>query len=270
MARLETPMNRPLKAAALAALCVALTGARPGDSVTINYGALDRLPPRSSALGVAVPKLIPPGLLGSVRAALPSRPDTLSNLPSSTGATPPAAFETHEALYNATDAADGEASIATVFARSYVELSTPAGVSAATPQPARPAPASSAPIVVANAATDAEPVFVSWTRARTIGEVYFRTNGDSVNDIDRKSFGDLDQIARRIGSSQTRVLLRAFGGPAGDNSHEAHRVALRRGLAVRKYLMARGVPSICIDVNAMGGATDGGPLDRVDVMDGAT
>jgi len=265
-------MTSPLKAAALAVLCLALTGARSGENVIVNYGALDRLPPKQSAAGVAVPKLVPPSLLGRARTAMPSRPDALANSLSSEGATPPAAFETHEALYNPTDTGVGDQAITKVFARSYVELTTPAGVSAATPAPqSSVAPANPpASIEVASAATDSEPVFVSWTRARTIGEVFFRTNGDGVNDIDRKSFAQLDQLARRIGNSQTRVLLRAFGGNAGDNSHEAHRVALRRGLAVRKYLMARGVPSICIDVNAMGGATDGGPLDRVDVMDGAS
>jgi outer membrane protein OmpA-like peptidoglycan-associated protein len=257
-------LNRPL-ALLVAAFGFAASGATADESVIVNYQALDRLPPKSSARGVAVPKLTPPGLIGRKRPYHPYRSDPLSNAPAGPGATPPAAFETHETLYNGIDAAS-EMQIANVFGRSVVYLRTPSGISAATKSPS-PAPGT---IEVANAGADSEPVFVSWNRARTIGEVYFQADGDDTGDIERSSISALNELASRIGHSQTRVLLRAFGGAAGDSSHEAHKVALRRGLAVRKYLMARGVPSMFIDVTAMGGATDGGPPDRVDVLAGAS
>ncbi len=268
-----TRFSVPILAVAVSALAF---GARADSSVTVNYDALKHLPPKESAAGVAVPKLVPPSLVGRSRVITPARPDPLANPAAATGTTPPAAFETHEALYNSTDTSASDASIQQVFARSSVVLATPTGVSATTaPQqtarqvPARATATASRPIEVANA--QSEPVAdVSWDRARPIGEILFHANGQTLRDIDRGSLAELDQLAQRIGPSQTRVLLRAFGGTAGDDSHQAHLVALMRGLAVRKYLIARGVPSICIDVNAMGGAKDGGPLDRVDVMAGAT
>jgi outer membrane protein OmpA-like peptidoglycan-associated protein len=259
-------MNRPRPLAFLIiAVSLAASVARADESVTVNYHALDRLPPKSSASGVAVPRLIPPGLISHRRSVRPYRTDALANAPSGLEATPPDT-RTLETLSNPAEIAASEQEIAQVFGRSFVVLKTSSGISAATPDP-RLGPSS---IDLANAAADSAPVFVSWTQARTIGEVYFQTNGVELSDIEGGSIDALDELASRIGASQTRVLLRAFGGEAGDSSHEAHRAALRRGLAVRKYLMARGVPSICIDVTAMGGATDGGSPDRVDVLAGAS
>lgn len=256
--------NRPLVLLSVA-LGLAAFGASAEDSVIVNYEALDRLPPKSSARGIAVPKLTPPGLIGRKRPYRPYSADPLSNPPAGPEATPPAAFMTHEALYNGFEWSAAEAQIQNAFGRSVVYL-TPSGISAATSAP-RPEPGS---IEVANAGADSEPVFVSWNRARTIGEVYFAADGDDTAHIEKSSIAALNELASRIGQSQTRILLRAFGGARGDQSHEAHKLALRRGLAVRKYLMARGVPSMFIDVTAMGGATDGGPADRVDVLAGAS
>jgi outer membrane protein OmpA-like peptidoglycan-associated protein len=63
-----------------------------------------------------------------------------------------------------------------------------------------------------------------------------------------------------------RLLLQAFAGMPGDKSSEARRLSLKRALAVRQLLIDSGVPSDRIDVRAMGGITDGGQPDRVDVM----
>jgi outer membrane protein OmpA-like peptidoglycan-associated protein len=260
-------MNRPRPLAFLIiAISLAAGAARADESVTVNYHALDRLPPKRAASGVAVPRLIPPGLISHRRQMRPYRSDALANAPSGLEATPPDTAKPDETLSNPAEIGGGEHGLAQGFGRSFVRPKTSSGISAATPNP-RLGPSS---IDLANAAADSEPVFVSWTQARTIGEVYFQTNGVELSDIEGGSIDALNELASRIGASQTRVLLRAFGGEAGDQSREAHRAALRRGLAVRKYLMARGVPSICIDVTAMGGATDGGSPDRVDVLAGAS
>lgn len=63
-----------------------------------------------------------------------------------------------------------------------------------------------------------------------------------------------------------RLLLQAFAGAPGDKSSEARRLSLKRALAVRQLLIDSGVPSDRIDVRAMGGTTDAGKPDRVDVM----
>jgi outer membrane protein OmpA-like peptidoglycan-associated protein len=64
----------------------------------------------------------------------------------------------------------------------------------------------------------------------------------------------------------TRVQLEAYGGAPGDKSSDARRLSLKRALAVRQLLIDDGVPSGRIDVRAMGGIDDKGPVDRVDVF----
>jgi outer membrane protein OmpA-like peptidoglycan-associated protein len=63
-----------------------------------------------------------------------------------------------------------------------------------------------------------------------------------------------------------RVQLEAYGGSPGDKSSDARRLSLKRALAVRQLLIDDGVPSSRIDVRAMGGVDDKGPVDRVDVF----
>jgi hypothetical protein len=61
-----------------------------------------------------------------------------------------------------------------------------------------------------------------------------------------------------------KIELQAYGGPRNDKSSDAHRLALKRAIAIRNILIEAGVPSTKIDVKALGGA-NAGPLDRVDV-----
>lgn len=63
----------------------------------------------------------------------------------------------------------------------------------------------------------------------------------------------------------TQIELEAFGGPPGDKSSDARRTSLRRALAVRQLLIDDGVPSNRIVTRAMGGITDKGEPDRVDI-----
>ena len=62
------------------------------------------------------------------------------------------------------------------------------------------------------------------------------------------------------------MQLEAYGGSPGDKSSDARRLSLKRALAVRQLLIDDGVPSGRIDVRAMGGVDDKGPVDRVDVF----
>jgi outer membrane protein OmpA-like peptidoglycan-associated protein len=73
-------------------------------------------------------------------------------------------------------------------------------------------------------------------------------------------------ITGALRAKSGRLLLQAFAGTPGDKSSEARRLSLKRALAVRQLLIDSGVPSDKIDVRAMGGITDGGKPDRVDVM----
>lgn len=66
--------------------------------------------------------------------------------------------------------------------------------------------------------------------------------------------------------SASRIELQAYGGPKGDKGSDARRLSLKRALAIRQVLIDDGVSADRIDVRAMGGADDTGPLDRVDVF----
>ena len=68
-----------------------------------------------------------------------------------------------------------------------------------------------------------------------------------------------------MSSPNARVELQAFGGARGDKSSDARRLCLKRALSIRQVLIDDGVSPDRINVEAMGGADDTGPADRVDV-----
>lgn len=70
-----------------------------------------------------------------------------------------------------------------------------------------------------------------------------------------------EDFQRRSG----RLELRAYAGPPHDTSSNARRLALKRALSVRRLLVSNGVTAERIYVRALGGTSDSGPTDRVDV-----
>lgn len=79
--------------------------------------------------------------------------------------------------------------------------------------------------------------------------------------------GELDQLARRLaGDEALRVQLNAYAAESGDQSSQARRLSLSRALAVRAYLIDKGVRSTRLDVRALGQPQDDGPADRVDIV----
>lgn len=76
----------------------------------------------------------------------------------------------------------------------------------------------------------------------------------------------LDRIVETLRSSHTLLEVVAYGGKRDGRAGDARRLSLRRGLAVRAYLVARGIEHRRITIRPMGGARDGGPEARVDVF----
>jgi len=74
------------------------------------------------------------------------------------------------------------------------------------------------------------------------------------------------ELNSAMGDGSSRVQLVAYGGQRGEKSSDTRRLSLKRALVIRQLLIDDGVPSERIDVRAMGGADDSGPLDRVDVF----
>ncbi len=85
--------------------------------------------------------------------------------------------------------------------------------------------------------------------------------------LDDKVKHALDGLAKEL-AAKPGAHLAVIGYAAGDDDHvgEAHRLSLSRALAVRSYLIQRGVRNSRLDLRARGHQNDGdGPPDRVDV-----
>lgn len=77
----------------------------------------------------------------------------------------------------------------------------------------------------------------------------------------------LDEMAGRLAADQAmRVQLLAYARDKPDDASQARRLSLSRALAVRAYLIARGLAGTRMDVRALGGAAPGAPADRVDIV----
>jgi outer membrane protein OmpA-like peptidoglycan-associated protein len=63
-----------------------------------------------------------------------------------------------------------------------------------------------------------------------------------------------------------RLKLLAYAGAAGQTASQSRRLSLSRALAVRSYLIDKGVRSVQFEVHARGKKLEGGPPDRVDVI----
>ncbi|NQU70090.1 MAG: OmpA family protein [Rhodospirillales bacterium] len=77
----------------------------------------------------------------------------------------------------------------------------------------------------------------------------------------------LDGVVRKLTKeSALRLQLLAYAGGATSSGSQARRLSLSRALAVRSYLIEKGIRSTRIDVRALGNQVKGSPADRVDVI----
>jgi len=83
------------------------------------------------------------------------------------------------------------------------------------------------------------------------------------------SSGDLaalDALAAQYANGEDRLQIRAYAASTvSDGGSGARRLSLTRALAVRQYLIDKGIRSTRIDVRALGAPTDGSTADRVEV-----
>jgi len=79
---------------------------------------------------------------------------------------------------------------------------------------------------------------------------------------------ELDAVARQLGGNdRTRLQLVGYAGGTTEEANQARRVSLQRALAVRTYLMERGISNTRMDVRALGNRADAkDPPDRVDIV----
>jgi outer membrane protein OmpA-like peptidoglycan-associated protein len=77
----------------------------------------------------------------------------------------------------------------------------------------------------------------------------------------------LDRLAATLNDNpRQRVQLMAFAEGTEDTASQARRLSLSRALAVRTYLIDKGIRSTRMDVRALGATAEQGPLDRVDIV----
>lgn len=135
----------------------------------------------------------------------------------------------------------------------------PRQVALATPPPVKKTPVEKA--LVTEQPSDTNP------NLSKHGQIKFRKNATDLVPAAMDGIRLLaNDLTSALDAGAKRVQLEAYGGPKGDKSSESRRLSLKRALTIRQLLIDNGVPSSKIDVRAMGGASDGGAQDRVDVF----
>jgi len=66
-------------------------------------------------------------------------------------------------------------------------------------------------------------------------------------------------------NDRLRAQIVAYAAGTNDTASQARRLSLSRALAVRSYLIEKGIASTRLDVRALGHQVDSGSPDRVDL-----
>ena len=82
-------------------------------------------------------------------------------------------------------------------------------------------------------------------------------------DLSPAAQSQLAALAQLLAGSNDRIILNGYA--SGESASGARRVALSRVLAVRAFLVDKGVQQPRIDVRAVGTPSDGGSPERVDI-----
>lgn len=236
-----------------------------GLNPTLDAGSEPRLIlkyPGSSTATRQVPQLRYPSVPAPTARPKPPAPTTTVKAASAEAPAPNA--PTPAAKAAATPPAEPEvratATAAATPTPQPVDTTAPKNIApAAEPAPAT-APAVAEPQVAA--LSPPAPVVVLPDPDPAILRVLFDENTAAIIGSARS---DLDAIGESLRYDPRRIELKAYGGEPGDKASEARRISLKRGLAVRAYLIGLGIDSRRIDVRALGGVTDSGSADRVDV-----
>jgi len=89
---------------------------------------------------------------------------------------------------------------------------------------------------------------------------------DGSVELDDDAKRKLSAVATALMENTTmRIQLLAYAGASLDGTSRARRLSLSRALAVRAYLIEKGVRSTRMDVRALGDKIGDGPADRVDI-----
>lgn len=126
-------------------------------------------------------------------------------------------------------------------------------------------PAAPAPAKVDQAAPkQPAPITKPAASAAVLGTASFESDSAELSGQAKQS---LDQVAAPLkDDANKRIQLLAYAKANSDDTSRARRLSLSRALAVRSYLIEKGIQSTRIDVRALGSKTDKEPEDRVDIV----
>lgn len=144
----------------------------------------------------------------------------------------------------------------------------PVAAPAAEPEtPAQPRPALEivgAPLADVNAPSD--PADAAMPVVPVIDDLTLNFPGNS-SDLTGESQKKLDAVIQQMnGMIEGRLQVRGYAAGEDGSQSSARRIALSRALAVRSYMMDKGIKPTRVDVKAAGNETDRQPLDRVDLI----
>jgi outer membrane protein OmpA-like peptidoglycan-associated protein len=137
------------------------------------------------------------------------------------------------------------------------------------PAPTATADSPAAPTTDNAVAGGSRPTQVQIASAASIGSVVNTVKfAAGTTDLPTSSKSVLDTVAGKLlGDDALRVQLVAHATGGADQAMEARRVSLARAVAVRAYLIDKGVRSLRMDVRALGNRSDDGPAtDQVDLL----
>jgi outer membrane protein OmpA-like peptidoglycan-associated protein len=229
-------------ALALLVLAGAADGAGPVD---VDLGALDALPPATSAAPGTVRLRPPTQTKGPTKNPPAERPAP---------ATKPAA---KSSLRLTPGAPAQDTTPAPPAAAQREAIASPPA-----PAPAPP-PAAAPPAAVPPLAALPPPAPPPAATTSPTGRILF---AGGCFDLSGDAKTELDGLAKRLaGDGRLYLQLVAYAGGTGDS--EARRLSLSRALAARSYLLDHGVDGKQVDVRPLGNRSEPGlPPDRVDCV----
>ena len=146
----------------------------------------------------------------------------------------------------------------------------PATVAPAAPAAPAPAPAESEPppppAESLTAGPAVEPQTAALPPAPALAEQIRVLFQDGSVELSSDAKRRLSAVATALMESPTvRIQLLAYAKASSDGASRARRLSLSRALAVRAFLIEKGVRSTRMDVRALGDKIGDGPADRVDI-----
>ncbi len=125
-------------------------------------------------------------------------------------------------------------------------------------------PSDLAPRLAQTSATTSAPRPAASARTLQGSRILFAPGSAKLSRAARDKLTDLAQALAR--SPSTRLQVVAYARSGDDDPVRARRSSLSRAIAVRRFLIGKGVASIRVDVRALGDRASDGPADRVDLV----